>query len=106
MTKMKLGELSLYEQRGIFYKADIFDIPDPWHDVVIMRDPLYLDGFDEGDDQGLTDADLHHAIIPVNVDGSTTYITGAYKDAGDIEGEYTLKIWLLIEEDSVPIGEL
>ena len=105
MTKMKLGELSLYEQRGIFYKGNVLDIPDPWRDVEIMRDPLYLAGFDEGDDLGLTDADLHHAIIPVEVDGSTTYITGAYKDAGDIEGEYTVKIWLLIEEEPIPISE-
>lgn len=100
---MKLGELSLYEQRGIFYKADVLDVPDPWRDLDLMLDPLYLTGFDEGDELSLTDADLHHAIIPLNAGGSTTYITGSYKDAGKIYGDYTVKIWLLIEEEPIPI---
>lgn len=103
MTRdMKLGELFLYEKRGIVYRGDVYDIPDPWRDVVIMREPLYLSGFDEGEDLGFTDADLHHAIIPVEVEGGTTYITGAYKDAGNIDDDYTLKIWLLVEEAPIP----
>lgn len=102
---MKLGELSLYEKRGIVYRGDVFDIPDPWREVEMISDPRYLTGFDEGDDLGLTDADLHHAIVPVEVDGNTTYITGAYRDAGAFEKSYTVKIWLLVEEEPVPIDE-
>lgn len=100
----KLGDLTLKEKRGIFFRGSVLDIPDPWREVTMVSDRRYLTGFDEGDDLGLTDADLHHAIIPVAVDGGTTYITGAYKDAGNTE-DYTVKIWLLIEEEPIPIQD-
>lgn len=96
---MKLGELSLYEKKGLFYQGDIMDVPDPGLEVKMVSDPVYLTGFVEGDDLGFSSADRHHAIIPVDIDGSTTYITGAYQDAGNVEGAYVVKVWLLIEEE-------
>lgn len=101
----KLGDLTLKEKRGIFFRGSVLDIPDPWREVIMVSDRRYLTGFDEGDDLGLTDADLHHAIIPMDVDGNTTYITGAYRDAGNTEDDYTVKVWLLVEKEPVPIDD-
>ena len=102
---MQLGQLSLYEKRGIFFKGNLREIPPPGREVEMVSDPWLLTGFNEGDELGLTDADRQHAIIPVEVEGNTTYITGTYKDAGNVYRPYTVTIWLLIEETPAALHE-
>ena len=81
------------------------EVPHPEREVDIISDPSYLTSFNKENEIGLTDADRHHAIIPVDVEGSNHYVTGAYQDTGHIDDTYTVKVWLLIEEKPVVLHE-
>ena len=90
---MKTGEVSLFEKKGIFFKADVFDRQhlENQKEVSLLTEAGFADGFD---------LPLNLNLEGIDVEGDTGYVTGAYKDAGNItEFPYRIKIWLLIEEE-------
>ena len=90
---MKTGEISLFEKKGIFFKADVFDRQhlENQKEVSLLTEAGFADKFD---------LPLNLNLEEVDVEGDTGYVTGAYKDAGNItEFPYRIKIWLLIEEE-------
>jgi hypothetical protein len=92
---MKAGEIALFEKKGIFYKADVFDRQHKENQEEINL--LSKINFSEG-----SDLPVNLAMEVVDVEGNTGYITGAYKDVGNItEFPYRIKVWLLIEEEPV-----
>jgi hypothetical protein len=96
---MKTGEIALFEKKGIFYKADVFDRQHKENQEEINL--LSKVDFSEGSDLPLN---LNMEIV--DVEGNTGYITGAYKDAGNVtEFPYRIKVWLLIEEEPVLIKD-
>ena len=96
---MKTGEIALFEKKGIFYKTDIFD-----RQRKENREEIHLLSkidFSEG-----LDLPLNLNMEEVDVEGNNEYITGAYKDAGNVrEFPYRIKVWLLTEEEPVPIKD-
>lgn len=92
---MKTGEISLFEKKGLFFKADVFDRKhlENQKEISLLTEAGFSDGFD---------LPLNLNLEEVDVEGNTGYLTGAYKDAGNItEFPYRIKIWLLIEEEPV-----
>ena len=99
---MKLGELSLFDPRGLFLKADVVENTSVCRDHDRLKKDRYLFGFDtdcNGNEIELNEpiADIH--IIPVTAEATGDYITGSYQDAGWAWQPYTVKLWLLIEEE-------
>ena len=96
---MKTGEISLFEKKGIFFKADVFDRQhlENQKEVSLLTEAGFEDGFD---------LPLNLNLEDIDVEGNTGYVTGAYKDAGNItEFPYRIKIWLLIEEEPVLVKD-
>jgi hypothetical protein len=92
---MKTGEVSLFEKKGLFFKADVFDRQhlENQKEISFLTEVGFLGDFD---------LPLNLRLEEVDVEGNTEYLTGAYKDAGNItEFPYRIKIWLLIEEEPV-----
>ena len=96
---MKTGEVSLFEKKGIFFKADVFDRQHVGNqkEVSLLTEAGFADGFD---------LPLNLNLEEIDVEGDTGYLAGAYKDAGNVaEFPYRIKIWLLIEEEPIPMKE-
>ena len=96
---MKTGEITLFEKKGIFYKADVYDMQhkENLEEIHLLSKTEFSEGF------GLP---VNLGMEVVDLEGNTGYITGAYKDAGNVkEFPYRIKVWLLIEEEPVPIND-
>ena len=96
---MKTGEITLFEKKGIFFKADVFDRQQKENkeEINLLLKPEFSEG---------SELPLHLGMEVVDVEGNTGYITGAYKDAGNVkEFPYRIKVWLLIEEEPVPLKD-
>ena len=96
---MKTGEIALFEKKGIFYKADVYDLQhkENQEEINLLSKLEFSEGFD---------LPLNLNMEVIDVEGSTGYITGAYKDAGNVrEFPYRIKVWLLIEEEPVPLKD-
>ena len=94
---MKTGEIALFEKKGIFYKADVFDRQhkENQEEISLLSKIDFSEGFD---------LPLNLKMEVVDVEGNNGYITGAYKDAGNVrEFPYRIKVWLLTEEEPVSI---
>jgi hypothetical protein len=96
---MKTGEITLFEKKGIFYKADVFHRQHKENQEEINL----LSRLDSSEG---SDLPINLAMEVVDVEGNAGYITGAYKDAGNVtEFPYRIKVWLLIEEEPVLIKD-
>ena len=96
---MKTGEITLFEKKGIFFKADVFDRhhKENQEEINLLLKPEFSEGFNLPPNLGTEVLD---------VEGNTGYISGAYKDAGNVkEFPYRIKVWLLIEEEPVPLKD-
>ena len=98
---MKLGELSLYDPRGIFLKTEVIERTSIYRDNDRIEKDRYLFGFE---DCNANEVELEEPIsgipvIPVMAEASGDYITGSYQDAGWSWQPYTVKLWLLVEEE-------
>ena len=92
---MKTGEIALFEKKGIFYKANVFDRQhqENQEEISLLSKTEFSEGFD---------FPLNLNMEVVDVEGNTGYITGAYQDAGNVrEFPYRIKVWLLVEEEPV-----
>lgn len=96
---MKTGEIALFEKKGLFYKADVFDrqLKENQEEINLLSKTAFSEGFD-------FPVNLNMEVV--DVEGNTGYITGAYKDARNVkEFPYRIKVWLLIEEEPVPLKD-
>ena len=104
---MKLGELSLFEPRGLFLQTDVVENTAIYRDHDRLKKDRYLFGFDDCNSNEIElnepIADIH--VIPVTAQATGDYITGAYQDAGWAYSPYTVKLWLLVEEAPKPLSE-
>ncbi|WP_017730714.1 hypothetical protein [Nafulsella turpanensis] len=96
---MKTGEIALFEKKGLFFKADVYDSQhqENQEETNLLSKIDFSEGFD-------FPVNLNMEVV--DVEGNTGYITGAYKDAGNVrEFPYRIKVWLLIEEEPVPLKD-
>ena len=98
---MKLGDLTLIHQSGLFLREQVMDM------ASLERDPERLEV-----EHHLTDFNLECGametellepvpvlpITPVEIRSEGDYISGSFKDSGLATGPYTVKVWLMIEE--------
>ncbi|MBP2831255.1 hypothetical protein J8281_03560 [Aquimarina sp. U1-2] len=91
---MKLGTLSLFEKRGIFFKEEVHNLGCG----IELNDLLELEKVDIIEPKLWNQPDRIE-IIPVSADGKTDYVTGIFQDSGMMEGSYEVTIWLLLEEE-------
>lgn len=96
---MKTGEIAFFEKKGLFFKADVYDRQhqENQEEINLLSKTAFSEGFD---------FPLNLNMEVIDVEGNTGYITGAYKDAGNVkEFPYRIKVWLLIEEEPVPLKD-
>ena len=103
---MKLGELSLFEPRGVFLQTDVIESTSIYRDHDRLQQDRYLFGFDNcnSNEVELNEPISGIHIIPVAAEATGDYITGSYQDAGWAWRPYTVKLWLLIEEEPQPLS--
>ena len=99
---MVLGELTLLHKTGIFLKDQISVHTSNESDVDRLEQNRYLEDFDM--ECGETEVELvepiqRYLIEPLDIQSMGDYITGSFKDIGFAAGPYTVKVWLMIEEE-------
>lgn len=105
---MILGELTLIDKTGIFLKEQVSDHSSIDKDPDRLEDSRYLEGFDL--ECGVTETELvghipSHLIEPLEIESKGDYIMGAFKDSGFATGTYTVKVWLMIEEEPLILAK-
>ena len=104
---MKLGELSLFDPQGLFLKTDVIENTSIHRDNDRIEKDRYLFGFE---DSNANEVELEEPIsgihiIPVTAEATGDYITGSYQDTGWAWQPYTVKLWLLVEEEPKILSE-
>jgi hypothetical protein len=104
---MKLGELSLFDPRGLFLRTEVIERTSIFRDNDRIEKDRYLFGFE---DTNANEVELEEPIsgihiIPVTAEATGNYISGAYQDAGFAWQPYVVKLWLLVEEEPEVISE-
>lgn len=99
---MILGELSIFSKHGIAMKTEVIETTSVFRDRDRLLRDRYLFNFDTNcnfNEIELNEPIPNLPIHPLDIAVSGDYITGAFKDAGYASGLYTVKLWLLIEEE-------
>ena len=104
---MILGELTLINKTGIFLKKQVSLHTSVEGDADRLEDNRHLQDFDMECNE--TEVELFEPIQryitePLDIQSKGGYITGSFKDNGLASGPYTVKAWLMIEEEPQTIN--
>lgn len=99
---MELGEFSIISKQGVELRDHLIEVTTIERDHDRLKQDRYLFGFDldcNGSEVELNEPIANIRMYPLEILISGDYLIGSFKDSGLAPGPYTVKLWLMIEEE-------
>ena len=93
---------------GVELKDHVIEVTTVELDHDRLKQDRYLLSYDldcNGSEVELNEPIANIPIHPLDIPITGDYLTGAFKDSGLAPGSYTVKLWLMIEEEPEAVEE-